>query len=331
MASLLYYPRYQVIYNGAPLAGGKIWTYAAGTTTPKATYTDASAATPNTNPVILDSQGTAAIWLVGAYKIVTQTAAGVTIDTTDNQQDFGSLLSGTAGATLNAPTITNTPNFTGANITWSNATTTHSGNHIYTGNLTVKGNTTIGDAGADTLTVLPIAVTWSPSGTTHANDHTFSGNVTASAAAPSFTFGASFGNASRTGATTLDWYEETASITPVLTFGGGTTGQTGGGSGYATRVGDLVYFELTKFLTNKGSSTGSAVISGLPWARAGVTQVKFNIDYYSMSGLTGVPYGVALAGTSISIYQTAAATPTAVSDTFFTNTTQLYISGTYRV
>jgi len=43
--------------NGSPLVGGKVYTYAAGTTTPLATYTDASAATPNTNPVILDSRG----------------------------------------------------------------------------------------------------------------------------------------------------------------------------------------------------------------------------------------------------------------------------------
>ena len=38
--------------NGNPLVGGKLYTYAAGTTTPLATYTDASSGTPNTNPII---------------------------------------------------------------------------------------------------------------------------------------------------------------------------------------------------------------------------------------------------------------------------------------
>lgn len=43
------------------LAGGKIQTDEAGTTTPLATYQDLSGATPNTNPVILDSAGMAVI------------------------------------------------------------------------------------------------------------------------------------------------------------------------------------------------------------------------------------------------------------------------------
>lgn len=43
------------------LAGGKIQTDEAGTTTPLATYQDLAGATPNTNPVILDSAGMAVI------------------------------------------------------------------------------------------------------------------------------------------------------------------------------------------------------------------------------------------------------------------------------
>lgn len=55
--------------NGLPLAGGLVYTYQAGTTTPLATYTDSTAMTANTNPVVLDSSGYANIWLVGLYKI----------------------------------------------------------------------------------------------------------------------------------------------------------------------------------------------------------------------------------------------------------------------
>ena len=70
--------------NGAPLAGGKIYTYVAGTTTPQPTYTDSTLITPLANPVVLDSAGRAQIWLSGFYKIVVKDALGNTISTTDN-------------------------------------------------------------------------------------------------------------------------------------------------------------------------------------------------------------------------------------------------------
>lgn len=55
--------------NGAPLVGGKLYSYAAGTTTPKATYTDETVEFENTNPVILDANGEANVWLdSGFYK-----------------------------------------------------------------------------------------------------------------------------------------------------------------------------------------------------------------------------------------------------------------------
>jgi hypothetical protein len=47
---------------GVPLVGGKLFTYASGTTTPLATYTDSTANTTNTNPIILDSRGEANVW-----------------------------------------------------------------------------------------------------------------------------------------------------------------------------------------------------------------------------------------------------------------------------
>lgn len=48
---------------GMPLAGAKLCTYAAGTSTPLATYTSSTAGTPNTNPIILDSYGRASVWV----------------------------------------------------------------------------------------------------------------------------------------------------------------------------------------------------------------------------------------------------------------------------
>lgn len=71
--------------GGIPLVGGKVYTYAAGTTTPLATYTTAAASTPNTNPVILDSRGEASIFFSAAnYKIVVKDSLDSTIWTQDN-------------------------------------------------------------------------------------------------------------------------------------------------------------------------------------------------------------------------------------------------------
>lgn len=91
--------------NGNPLAGGKLYTYAAGTTTPLATYTDSSGGTPNTNPVILDSRGEANIWLGSdVYKFKLTTSTDVELWTVDNiQSDSASVLaslSASSGSSL---------------------------------------------------------------------------------------------------------------------------------------------------------------------------------------------------------------------------------------
>lgn len=72
--------------NGAFNVGGKVFTFIAGTSTPQATFTDASGAVQNTNPIILNSLGQASIWLNPAltYKYVVQDSFGNPLYTTDN-------------------------------------------------------------------------------------------------------------------------------------------------------------------------------------------------------------------------------------------------------
>lgn len=74
--------------NGNPLSGGKIYTYAAGTTTPQTTYTSRSGLIPNSNPIILDAAGRTPeqIWSTESllYKYVVKTAADVQIRSWDN-------------------------------------------------------------------------------------------------------------------------------------------------------------------------------------------------------------------------------------------------------
>lgn len=70
---------------GQPLAGGKVFTYVAGTNTPLASFTDYSGSVANANPVILDSVGEANIWLSNQlYKIVLTDANDVVQWTVDN-------------------------------------------------------------------------------------------------------------------------------------------------------------------------------------------------------------------------------------------------------
>lgn len=83
-------PRFRAFdANGVPLAGGQLFTYAAGTTTPQATYTDQSGLTPNSNPVVLDANGYADVWTNNSnYKAVLKDASGNTLWTVDNIQSF---------------------------------------------------------------------------------------------------------------------------------------------------------------------------------------------------------------------------------------------------
>lgn len=86
--------KFQPLIAGAPLPGGKVYFYAAGTTTPQAVY-DADGTTPLANPVILDANG-ATSFRLGAglpYKIDVYDANDVHQVgwPEDNVQDLASL------------------------------------------------------------------------------------------------------------------------------------------------------------------------------------------------------------------------------------------------
>lgn len=140
--------------TGAPLVGGKVYTYAAGTTTPLATFTDASATTPNTNPVILDSRGECNLWFSTAtsYKVILKNADDVTQWTVDNISTYGTIASQNSnnvsitGGTISG--ITATFNVTG-NVSGNAGTVT---NGVYlTATQTLTNKTITGLASASTV------------------------------------------------------------------------------------------------------------------------------------------------------------------------------------
>jgi hypothetical protein len=100
--------------TGSVLTGGKLYTYAAGTTTQLASYTTSAGSTARTNPIVLDSAGRVPdggeIWLTSAqYKFVLKDSTDVLIATWDNV--FG------AGAN-NIPVIYNSTG-TGSQTTYA--------------------------------------------------------------------------------------------------------------------------------------------------------------------------------------------------------------------
>ena len=100
--------------TGLPLAGGLLYTYQAGSSTPLTTYTTNNGTIANTNPIVLGTDGRLPneLWLTYGYyyKFVLQDAVGSTIATYDNL--YGIL--GTIPATT--PTLP-----TGCIILWSGA------------------------------------------------------------------------------------------------------------------------------------------------------------------------------------------------------------------
>lgn len=75
--------------NGNPLAGGKIYTYLAGTTTNAATFTNAAGNIAHSNPIVLDGAGrvpSGEIWLTDgiSYKFVVEDSASALIGTFDD-------------------------------------------------------------------------------------------------------------------------------------------------------------------------------------------------------------------------------------------------------
>ena len=95
--------------QGVVLAGGKVYTYVAGTTTPVATYTSSSLSVAQANPIILQSNGRMAspVWVPGGVtvKMVLQdsngnTISGGTIDNLQGINDPSYLTAGGVGLAL---------------------------------------------------------------------------------------------------------------------------------------------------------------------------------------------------------------------------------------
>jgi hypothetical protein len=123
-----------------------------------------------------------------------------------------------------------------------------------------------------------------------------------------------------------------STFTPALAFGGGSTGLTyASRAGHITRVGDFAVAEISIALSAKGSSTGTATVTGLT-ANAAANTVGDLDCATGMVGLTGAPRIVlAASGSTLTFVQTTATGRSALDDTHFSDTSDVRINILYRV
>jgi hypothetical protein len=126
----------------------------------------------------------------------------------------------------------------------------------------------------------------------------------------------------------LDDYEK-GTFTPNLTFGGGNTGMTGTFTGNYTKVGNQVTIDIRIALTAKGSSTGIAVIGGLPFAANAYPCAVIDAS----SGVSGpaTTWLGAVSGTDMYLFYQDVTTRTLYSQANFTDTADLRLGLTYLV
>lgn len=144
----------------------------------------------------------------------------------------------------------------------------------------------------------------------------------------------SFLGSSKTINTTTQTNANGGTFTPALKFGGGSTGLTySAQNGTYSRIGSLVQFEITLVLSAKGSSTGNATITGMPFAA--INSPTFPL--YIAVGVTapaGTTYNIAqITSTTLSLFGIVGGSGAAAfyTDASMSNTTQIFINGTYQI
>jgi len=127
-----------------------------------------------------------------------------------------------------------------------------------------------------------------------------------------------------------------STFTPALEFGGGNTGITYDGQvGTYFRIGDVIFITCRISLTNKGSSTGSATITGLPFTSAtdGADQI-LSMNGVNLSNTTGSTqfYGLIAQTTAlIEVRDCGSSADAQLTDAEFANNSRVNCTGFYWV
>jgi hypothetical protein len=130
---------------------------------------------------------------------------------------------------------------------------------------------------------------------------------------------------------------EPGTWTPVLKFGGGSTGITYTNQiGTYIRIGVLIYFYANITLSSKGSSTGVATLSGLPYSNSSSTArnsfLRLNTNFNGWPTDTDVYWNLLpTSSTTLSLYASGPSTTTQLVNTDFQNTSDFSVVGFYWV
>lgn len=289
--------------NGAPVAGGCVYFYVPGTSTPKDTYNDPEATNANTNPVQLDAAGRAVIYGVGTYRQVvtepgpnagapcappgTQVWDQLTADTSSSVVIYA----GASGGTPNTVTVT-APSFTGLDGQVINYISTN----------TNTGGTTINPSGFGAIQVVRDSAT---------GPGALTGGELVATNAVSLIYDANAGTFHIL--SPVNWPNTSGvpigTIIPVAGF----AAPTNYALAYGQAVSRTTYASLLSALTltqNGSISSGSPTITGL----TDTTQLGYGMPVESI----GIPGGTTLLScTSTSCTMSANATSTRSGDMVF--------------
>jgi len=279
---------------GLPCAGCSLYSYAAGTTTPLATYVDSTGTSVNPNPIILDASGgpqtpsgsTGGIWLGrNSYKLILKSALGATIWTADNV-DAAALLPCAPAHTIQ---ISNT----GVNgLTCDSNITIDPINHTLNVGVMSTNHVTIGALGTPTSWFLD---TTSPAtACASIGCSTAAGTVTSASVVTANGVSATVATPTTTPAFTFTL----GAITPssvALNAGTAMTGNQGTGVKVQHSTGSPVTDNCAKF-----DATGNTVDSGVACGGGGDSSITTN-GYTTLSNGLIIQWGVitiAACGTS---------------------------------
>jgi len=134
------------------------------------------------------------------------------------------------------------------------------------------------------------------------------------------------------GAHTLQNFEGDTNFTPELEFGGLSTGITyTRQDGAFSRVGDIIFISIDLLLSSKGSASGGATISGLPFTVVSPTPASLRWSLINLSASATAAVATFINGTSTMTLQEQGDNIlfSNLNETEFSNTTELNIGGFY--
>lgn len=125
----------------------------------------------------------------------------------------------------------------------------------------------------------------------------------------------------------LEW-NETASFTPSLKFGGAAVGLTGSQAGTYVRVGHQVDFSFRCQLTNKGASVGIATVDGFPYNAVAFGEA--NQLYAAGMGAANTGTSGYVLNATFTMLMLAGGNTVNMTDADFTNGSDIIYSGSYQ-